>query len=630
MASFLDKIKIRTAKGRNNKFDLSCQHITTQDFFSLRPVYFRELMPGTNIRIDQSSFVRLAPMFKPMFGSVRMINRAFFVPYRVVWDAFNDFLVDANYYHNGVTIHPTAAPYVNTSNLLRLMVEDSRFCSAGTAASYDFVYRSAQTTTNEFYRYTARGRQLVTILHSLGYNWCTDESSTYHMNVSILPLLSFMKIIADWYVNPQYTARRDAINSFISSCWQGGAIDERPLLECLTNVLYSLYDQDYFTSAFDNPLVPNDGTTSSVQIPEIKDYSKSINYPESGTAYSQRSIAGDAHVIYDSNDSQTPPPYIEGKAGLSNTNANAQSQYTYRGFVTMLNQYMLDSLKSLTTLIKRYQLVGSATLDRMMAEYGIELSAEKLKRCIYLGKNENNIDVSDVMATADTENSTGDSLGVVGDYAGKGIGAVGGSPFTYTTDEFGVVIVLSTIVPRASYCQGIMRSNLHIDRFDFFHGDFDALGTQAIATGELFNDMHTTSQFTSVTSWTPNKIFGYSPRYSEYATAQDFLSGDFRIRSLGSMQDLRAWHMFRVFNPTDEDEWTEIEKHSEDFSVGNAADYSYIFNYSPTGDDGCDHFFCSHVFNVTAHAPKKPLFDQFDFDNEGVDTVMHLGGTNLN
>ena len=123
MASFLEKVKIRSAKGKTNKFDLSCQHITTQDFFSLRPVYFRELQPGTSISVDQSSFVRLAPMFKPMFGSVRLVTRGFFVPYRVVWEAFNSFLVDANFNHNGQTIHPSAVPYINTANLLRLMVE---------------------------------------------------------------------------------------------------------------------------------------------------------------------------------------------------------------------------------------------------------------------------------------------------------------------------------------------------------------------------------------------------------------------------------------------------------------------------------------------------------------------------
>ena len=588
MASFLEKVKIRSAKGKTNKFDLSCQHITTQDFFSLRPVYFRELQPGTSISVNQSSFVRLAPMFKPMFGSVRLVNRGFFVPYRVVWEAFNSFLVDANFNHNGQTIHPSAVPYINTANLLRLMVEDANFCASGSAASYDFVYRTAQSSTDAYYRYTARGRQLVTILHSLGYNWCTNESSTFHMNVSILPMLAFCKIVSDWYVNPQYTTRRDNINKFISSCWQGGAIDERPLLDTLTEVIYSLYEQDYFTSAFDNPMIPNDGTTTSVSIPEIKDYSKSLQYPSGSTGGTSSSITGDSHVVYDSDDSQTPPPYIEGKVGFSNSQANARQYYTYRGIVTMLNQFMLDSLKSLTTLIKRYQLSGSAVLDRMFAEYGVELSAEKLERSIYLGKNENQIDVSDVMSTSDTENSVGDSLGVVGDYAGKGIGAVQGTPFTYKTDEFGVIIILSTILPRASYCQGTLRTNLHIDRFDFFHGDFDALGTQAVATGELFNDMHTVSQLTSVTSWNPNKVFGYQPRYSEYAVAQDFLSGDFRIRSLGSMEDLRTWHMFRVFNPTDEDEWNEIEKHSEDFSVGNAADYAYIFNYSSIGDDGCE------------------------------------------
>ena len=64
-----------------------------------------------------------------------------------------------------------------------------------------------------------------------------------------LPMLAARLLLIGMLI-PSIPTRRDNINKFISSCWQGGAIDERPLLDTLTEVLYSLYDQDYFTSAF--------------------------------------------------------------------------------------------------------------------------------------------------------------------------------------------------------------------------------------------------------------------------------------------------------------------------------------------------------------------------------------------
>lgn len=602
MSNFLDKIKIRTAVGQKNKFDLSCDHVTTQEFFHLRPVYARELMPGQSISVKASSFVRLAPLFKPMFGSVKLINRAFFVPYSTVFDSFNNFLTNTPYNHDGSNYSVTQVPWFSSSDLVGILMGADYSVTVSAGSAYDFM----DYANTRYYRFTRKGQIVMTIFNSLGYNLNMTSVSisggTFDVSMSALPLFCFMKVIADWYVNNQYVTRRNAILNFISNYWQGGQVNASELADVLQYIVYSLYDNDYFTSAFDNPVNPTSSAIDSVSLTDVTNDSTSPDRVAQVVSYSTPVT----------NSPSTPST----RATTSNTSAYP------------LTQYILDSLKSLTDFMKRYQLVGSSVLDRMLAEYGQKPTAEALNRSVYLGKTETNIQVSDVMATADTVN------GVVGDYAAKGIGFADGKPFTYTTGaEFGLMVIVSTIVPRSSYSQGVVRRNLHIDRFDFFRGDFDALGPQAIACCELFNDFKTINNFDAGTnmSWNASGIFGYTPRYSEYAIANDTLSGCFRFNAQNA--DLEAWHLFRMFNPEEDEDVSLIQHHSENFSIGDATQYNRIFNYSADGNDGSqmptDHFFAVHHFDVTSYMPKKPLFDQYDFE-DGRNIMMNLGGTNLN
>lgn len=599
MSSFLDKIKIKTGLGKMNKFDLSCDHVTTQEFFNLRPVYCRELMPKQSISVSSSSVVRCAPFYKPFFGGVRMINRGFFVPYRTVFDGFTNFLENTPYNHDGSSYMLSQVPTLSTGDLVHCL-KDSAY-SSHEAYDNTKVYDFVDPTENYGYTLTRKGQILLTIFNSLGYSLNFVDTSynnlDFGVTCSALPLMAFLKIISDWYINNQYTTRRDAINNFITSCWQGGFVDGDALLNTMQYVVYSLYDNDYFTSAFDNPVNPSQSAISSVSIHDVtNDRTGSNNY---GTVVSSRSSSN-------TNYPSTPVLNQVNNAGTA---------------VSNVTQFILDSLKSLTDWMKRYQLVGSSTLDRMLAEYGVQLNAEKLNRSVYLGKSETYIEVTDVMAQADVPSGS-----VLGDYAGKGIGYMDGNRFSYKADEFGIMIIVSTIVPRVAYSQGIIRQNLHIDRFDFFRGDFDALGPQAIARCELYNDANKPVNFTSLVSqnWSPSGIFGYAPRYCEYCIANDFLSGMFRVNTQNA--DLKQWHLFRMFDPETQEDGELLAHHSEQFSVGDPDQYNRIFNYSA---EDTDHFFVVHHFNVESYMPKKPLYDQYDFD--GGDTIMmNLGGTNLN
>ena len=94
MASFLDKFQIKTAAPAKQKFDLSCQHITTADFMQLSPVYIKEMVPNEKISINQQSFSRTARLSVPTFGRCNMHNKAFFVPFRTILRGWNDFITD--------------------------------------------------------------------------------------------------------------------------------------------------------------------------------------------------------------------------------------------------------------------------------------------------------------------------------------------------------------------------------------------------------------------------------------------------------------------------------------------------------------------------------------------------------
>lgn len=626
MANAFEKVSVARSTGKYYHHPLPSYHVTTQDFFHIRPVFYKEMPEGESLSVRHSNFCRLMPLQRPFMGGCRIVNRAFFVPYRTIFPYFNDFMTDTESIDATGTIKVSQMPWVYNADLVSMFKDYYANSTANTA--YDFAIGNTK------YMFTDFGRRVYNILTSLGISvdFTYIDENDKGLPIAFQQVLAFMKVYCDWYTPGQYDFNRQLVEQEIYKLRLGGQITDINSLRGMFNILYnmSLYDSDYFTAAFDNPLVPNQGTVSSVNIPEIKDYSKNINSGQGSATIHPQSLTGDSHVYFDSSDNQTPPPYIEGKSITGNPSTTGdilRAGFTYRGFVTMLNQYMLDSLKALTDYVRRYQLVGSRTLDRYMAMFGIQLEAAKLNRSIYLGKSESIVQVSDVMATAntDTDNDGVTANTPLGDYAGKGISFQENGTYSYKTDEYGCFLVLSTIIPKIGYVQGVNRYNLHIDRLDFYHGDFDNIGVQAIARGELFNDGKTiVEQSTRPQDTYRTGVFGYTKRFAEYVTSNNWLSGDFRLGSRN--EELQRWHLFRIFHPSSAAAWNLINHHSESFLQADQSQYDRIFNYD---ESDYDHFIVAHQFDVEAYNHCSPLFDLYDFD-EGKRMMMRLNGTNMN
>ena len=217
MANFLDTIKVKTAVDKRTQQNLSSFHVTTGNFMQFNVAFSRELVPNQSITINHNTFARLQPLPVPTYGRAKIQNRAFFVPFRIVFPAFNDFISDAAHITSeGDSVIYTSVPKissqvltnffsgVNYGNLPGNYV--SRNEKPGSIVSANFDY---QTTYGQFIRLSKHGRYCMKILQSLGYQVMWEDasgrpSSTADVDYSALPLLCLAKVYADWYYPSLY------------------------------------------------------------------------------------------------------------------------------------------------------------------------------------------------------------------------------------------------------------------------------------------------------------------------------------------------------------------------------------------------------------------------------------------
>ena len=166
MATFNSQVKIPKATEHFSTFNLSCDHVTTQDFFKIKPVYSRVMVPGQSINVQMSHISRLAPLAKPFYGSVYMTNRAFFVPFRTIMEGFNEFITDTPYVQNdGSSSIISSVPTVKMSVICNFLLQPqfSSTAQLGSGSDFTVVQSSGSSSVTTEYKYTTLGRYAVDV-----------------------------------------------------------------------------------------------------------------------------------------------------------------------------------------------------------------------------------------------------------------------------------------------------------------------------------------------------------------------------------------------------------------------------------------------------------------------------------
>ena len=670
MANFR-RIKIPTAVDGRYDHNLDFVHLTTQDFFGLRVLRAVEVMPNADFDIDLSVTGKCEPLVLPTYANVSTKVNAFFVPFRTVFQNWNAFITDTK-----ERLYSTSAVPVYTmgrlvSALMKHVVlndptkkdgfdNDNRVNSTDFTgylgdpnAKYDFAFvrdlyfgddyfnPAGDATDLQSVHYycnlDVNGRRIYNLLLGLGVKadivnfvvaaakivWHTSVDSDYtgtngdpykvpsydgvvlvpgsdwsfpddawsvaHINsggvswdeddepfdynISFLPLACLAKVYSDWFTNSQFEFTINVIEAIITTVEQSKMASSGQLDDIFALIFNVTYDNDYFTSALVHPY--GNGNTSL----EIKN----IGVGEVGTAY------------LDGSDGALFP-------GVAYHSGNLVSQYIH------------TAVHRLQDFARRNLLAGIRPVDRWLARWGIHLDNAKVNRSIWLGEYEQQFQISTVTQTS-SDAGAGKELGSYAAQMQSSTDRNGHFSFR-NSDEFGMLIFTSVVVPHVGYFQGMDRHNFHIGLTDFFQPEFDAMDVQAIAEYELFAP---SLYNPDAKAQKHEDVFGMTSRYAEYKHINDVVSGDYFFDSRNTGLD--AWHLLRIIDGE--------TSFSESFTFGNADAEQYKRIFAVTRG-GFDPFKMFYNFKVHANMPAHKLFDDYEYDKRGRETEINALGTKLN
>lgn len=77
---------------KRSKFNLTHMHSTTADAGQLIPFFLQPTLPGDRFRIGLRNFIRCQPMVAPLMHEVYFYTQYWYVPYRILWDNWEDFI----------------------------------------------------------------------------------------------------------------------------------------------------------------------------------------------------------------------------------------------------------------------------------------------------------------------------------------------------------------------------------------------------------------------------------------------------------------------------------------------------------------------------------------------------------
>jgi hypothetical protein len=127
MANIMDFKSVKNNVHRSG-FDLSSRMCFTAKVGEMLPIKHWDLLPGDSFKIDGKSFMRTLPVQKATFGRVREYYDFYFVPYNLLWDKFESWIVQTkNAYHAKSNLAAadnfTTSPYFTDADIVGALDE---------------------------------------------------------------------------------------------------------------------------------------------------------------------------------------------------------------------------------------------------------------------------------------------------------------------------------------------------------------------------------------------------------------------------------------------------------------------------------------------------------------------------
>lgn len=433
MANNIPSSLLRVPVEMPNRSGHNCSHsnMFTGKTGQLIPVLCDELLPNDTISLGDKLQVQLPPMVTDFYGRVDFVLEAFFVPNRLCWGGWQDFIT-----------HPTANPVYpdGTPVQAKPTLVPSFAVAPSVGSSAPGVYNVSKES----------------LLHYLDYG--QQFLSTYNGDVSILKAIAYHRIWDDWYRDSRVQSPLFYRIGSVATSDDSGALQSLPYLST-------------YASGGTIGIVPTSTFLDGVDVSSLRQRNWVKDYFTSASPLPQ---AGNASEVEFDTTSDTATGAGTGAFSISTLRAANSLQ-------KWMERNNLAGYRYSDQIYAQFGIYPSdAIMDRpLYLGRNVQTVYNRSVFSTYGGS----ADGSDGIEPLGTKGANSQVLGE------------GSMVDSFTASEHGFLMVLASLVPRPVYGSGAERSSYRVKVGDFAFPLLAGMGDQAILTRELTGNVQDRTVF---------------------------------------------------------------------------------------------------------------------------------------
>ena len=542
MANIMNMVNIKNNVHRSG-FDLSRRNCFTAKVGEIIPVMCEEVLPGDKWKINMREFMRTAPVQTASFGRVRQYYDFYFVPYNLLWDKWESWIMQTKQAFHARSILASADqfpthPYMSLNEMLALFT-DMHDNDSAYYLDYSAPVRVEGTTP--VYDGTAR------LMSYLGYPLTKSAGISGDLALNPFPVLAYQKIYQDyfrfsqwedaapWTYNLDYILTSGALKLQLNAIKEGRSVN----LPNMFTLRYCSLDKDYFNGLLPTPQYGD--TAIAGPLSGSFDYSNVFGLRLSRDLFKtsgREFLPMGFQSARDDSANKNFDPVVK----LNGTSADDGGSWVESARLPLRhdlsggsNSYSVFSdsqgrpvspqasfglsillLRQAEALQKWKEITLSGDLDyrtQLQKHWNVNVSEDNSYMCKYLGGIANNLDISEVI------NTNLDSPDSEAEIHGKGVSASNGN-INFSSHQYGLIMCVYHCKPVIEWNANnlLPRMLTKTKATDYAIPEFDQIGMESVLRGQFV--------YNAAQNW--SSPIGYAPRYIDYKTTVDVVHGEFQ------------------------------------------------------------------------------------------------------
>lgn len=409
---------------KRNKHSLSHQNLLSCDMGALVPIGWFEVLPGDTIQHATSALLRCSPMLSPVMHPMDVRIHHWFVPYRLIWSSFEDFITGGP---AGVSlpVFPTIT-----------------FAAAPGLGSLSDYLGVPHSVTGQV--------------------------------VSALPYRAYARIWNESYRD------EDLETALVQSSADGNDTTTNTAIKNIS------WEKDYFTSARPweqkGPAVSLPlGTAAPVKTASADQITGGSYWPMLWRKTDGGVPTADFALKLSSGRQLTSSSVAAGGGSETSVPSNLYADLAGATAATVNQLRQAMAIQRFEEARARY---GSRYVE-YLRYLGVRSSDARLQRAEYLGGGKNRVQFSEVLQVGPS--AAPDQANTVGALKGHGISAMRSNRYRRFIEEHGLIMSLLSIRPKTIYMNGLPKKFNRRLKEEFWQRELEHIGQQAVKNKEVYS-----------------------------------------------------------------------------------------------------------------------------------------------